>query len=70
MPHWLPQTEDDVQDLYPLSAADLAAHLHDLTVRLFPRLAAHAGEVISPRDPVTITATDLARELRPLISSN
>jgi len=68
--HWLPRTEEEVEDLYPLSAADLAAHIQDLTVRLFPRLAAHAAEVLSPRDPVSITAADLAQELRPLISSN
>ena len=70
MSYWLPQTEEEVQDLCPLSAADLAAHLQDLTVRLLPRIAARGAEVMSPREPVSISATDLARELRPLISSN
>ena len=70
MPYWLPQTEEEVQDLYPLSAADLAAHLQDLTVRLFPRIAAHSEEAMSPREPVAVSASDLAEELRPLISSN
>ena len=70
MPYWLPQTEEEVEDLYPLSAADLAAHLQDLTVRLFPRIAAHSAGVISPREPVPVTARDLAEELRPLVSSN
>jgi hypothetical protein len=68
--HWLPETEEEVQELCPLSAADLAAHLQDLTVRLFPRIAAHAAELMSPREPLSISAADLARELRPLISSN